>query len=72
MLNEVKKIASHKQKTFLWLGVWEKNDRAIEFYQNHGFSKFGTHPYYIGEDKQTDWLMRFEMNDTGLKLQQYD
>lgn len=60
-LNEVKKIAFRKQKTFIWLGVWEKNQRAIEFYQRHGFSKFGTHPYYVGKDKQTDWLMRFDI-----------
>lgn len=58
MLEEVKKIASCKQKSFLWLGVWEKNSNAIKFYQKHDFSKFGTHPYYIGKDKQTDWLMR--------------
>ncbi len=62
MLDEAKKIASLKRKTFIWLGVWEKNSKAIEFYQNHGFSKFGTHPYYIGKDKQTDWLMRFEQD----------
>lgn len=61
MLDEVKKIASQKAKIFLWLGVWEKNPDAIRFYQKHGFSKFGTHPYYIGKDKQTDWLMRFDL-----------
>ncbi|WP_373518182.1 GNAT family N-acetyltransferase [Pricia sp.] len=71
MLKEVKKIASHKQKTFLWLGVWEKNAKAIKFYQNHGFTKFGTHPYYIGKDKQTDWLMRLEVKSIGPKHQLY-
>lgn len=62
MLDEVKRIASHKKKKFLWLGVWENNVGAIRFYQNHGFSQFGTHPYYIGKDEQTDWLMRFELD----------
>ncbi|NNE76108.1 MAG: GNAT family N-acetyltransferase [Pricia sp.] len=61
MMDEVKKIAADKQKKFLWLGVWEKNRRAIEFYSKQGFFKFGTHPYYIGKDKQTDWLMRFDI-----------
>ncbi|MGB6150388.1 MAG: GNAT family N-acetyltransferase [Pricia sp.] len=65
MLNEVKKIASAKKKRFLWLGVWENNRKAIQFYRKHGFSKFGTHPYYVGNDKQTDWLMRFELNVIG-------
>ena len=47
-------------KSFLWLGVWEKNPRAIAFYERNGFYKFGTHPYFIGNDEQTDWLMRFD------------
>ncbi|WP_149273893.1 GNAT family N-acetyltransferase [Pareuzebyella sediminis] len=60
-LNEIKKIALRRRKKFIWLGVWEKNFRAIEFYRRHGFSKFGVHPYYVGNDKQTDWLMRFNV-----------
>ncbi len=67
LLNEAKKIASLKKKSFLWLGVWEKNVSAIRFYQNHGFSKFGTHPYYIGKDEQTDWLMRVELTSISEK-----
>jgi len=42
----------------LWLGVWQKNESAVRFYERHGFIKFGTHPYFIGKDKQTDWLMK--------------
>lgn len=61
ILNEVKKIAYEKQGLFLWLGVWEHNVKAIKFYKKHGFSKFGTHPYYVGKDKQTDWMMRFDL-----------
>ncbi|UWX55051.1 GNAT family N-acetyltransferase [Maribacter litopenaei] len=53
------KVESDK-KSFMWLGVWEKNPRAIAFYERHGFYKFGSHPYYIGNDKQTDWLMRYD------------
>ena len=61
ILNKVKRLAVEAGKSFLWLGVWEKNTRAIKFYEKHGFVKFGTHPYYIGSDKQTDWLMRFDL-----------
>ncbi|WP_394747921.1 GNAT family N-acetyltransferase [Spongiimicrobium salis] len=61
ILNEVKKITIEKKKAYLWLGVWEHNTAAIRFYEKHGFSKFGTHPYYLGKDKQTDWLMRFDI-----------
>ena len=61
MLQQVKKLASQSIKTFLWLGVWEHNKAAIKFYEINGFSKFGMHPYYIGKDKQMDWLMRFDL-----------
>ena len=61
MLNQIKLMAVSMNKSYLWLGVWEKNIKAIKFYQKHGFSKFDRHPYFIGKDKQMDWLMRFEL-----------
>ena len=60
ILDWIKDWVKGNEKSFLWLGVWEKNPRAIAFYERHGFYKFGTHPYFIGEDEQTDWLMRFD------------
>jgi ribosomal protein S18 acetylase RimI-like enzyme len=62
ILQKVKSMAKAHEKAYLWLGVWEKNERAIQFYQRQGFQKIGTHPYFIGTDKQTDWLMRFELS----------
>lgn len=61
MLQYVKQLAFKTKKYFLWLGVWEHNNEAINFYEREGFSKFGMHPYYIGKDKQMDWLMRFDL-----------
>ncbi len=61
MMKKVKSMVDIQQKSFLWLGVWEHNKEAIKFYQRHGFYQFGTHPYFIGKDKQTDWLMRFDL-----------
>ena len=61
MLYEAIALAIKKGKTFIWLGVWQNNKEAIRFYEKHGFVKFGTHPYYIGKDKQTDWLMRLDL-----------
>ena len=63
MLQEAFKLASQQNKNYIWLGVWERNRAAIRFYQKHGFSKFDTHPYYIGRDKQIDWLMRFDLSN---------
>ncbi|MEB3287963.1 MAG: N-acetyltransferase [Vampirovibrionales bacterium] len=43
----------------IWLGVWEKNARALAFYEKHGFEKVGSHLFAMGSDTQTDhWLMR--------------
>jgi len=61
ILDEVKQIGLQKDKSYLWLGVWQENHNAIRFYEKHGFVKFDTHPYYIGNDKQTDWLMRLDL-----------
>jgi len=60
MLFEIFKIVKSNNVSFLWLGVWEKNRAAIKFYQRYNFKKFDTHFYYIGNDKQTDWLMKLD------------
>ena len=60
-ITQIIKIAYEKEKQYIWLGVWERNLDAIRFYQTHGFIKFDKHPFYIGEDKQIDWLMRKEL-----------
>lgn len=61
MLFKTIEIAKEKQVSFLWLGVWEKNIDAIRFYERYGFKKFDTHFYNIGNDKQTDWLMKLNL-----------
>jgi ribosomal protein S18 acetylase RimI-like enzyme len=45
-------------KEIIWLGVWEHNPRAIQFYQKWGFEKFGEHKFILGKDVQNDWLMK--------------
>ena len=62
MLYKTIAIAKTKKASFLWLGVWEKNKEAIKFYERYGFKKFMTHPYLIGKDKQTDWLMKLVLH----------
>ncbi|BDW92472.1 N-acetyltransferase [Flagellimonas marinaquae] len=61
MLKRITEKAKEMHKQYIWLGVWEHNPKAIRFYQNHGFVKFGEHPYFIGTDEQTDWLLRLEI-----------
>ncbi len=54
--------AQKKQASFIWLGVWEGNQRAIQFYKKNGFVEFGQHLFKLGEDEQTDILMKRVMN----------
>jgi ribosomal protein S18 acetylase RimI-like enzyme len=42
----------------IWLGVWEHNLRAQEFYRKWNFHEVGTHVFQLGEDAQTDLLMQ--------------
>ena len=41
----------------LWLGVWERNERAKAFYRKCGFTDVGAHVYMVGADAQTDRIM---------------
>lgn len=61
ILGQVISIAKAKNRLYVWLGVWEHNPKAIKFYQRLGFYKFGNHPYFIGKDEQTDWLLRLDI-----------
>ena len=51
-------LAKERNAEYVWLGVWEKNPRAIRFYEKNGFVAFGTHIFKMGDDEQTDIMMR--------------
>ena len=43
----------------VWLGVWERNKRAIAFYRKMGFEPFGYHYFQFGSERQRDfWMQR--------------
>lgn len=50
-------IAKEKNKKNMWLGVWEKNEKAIRFYQAMGFELYGAHSFFMGDEEQTDLTM---------------
>ncbi len=54
-------VAKEKGKEIIWLGVWEKNIRAIDFYKKWGFEKFDVSDFLLGDDLQCDWLMKKEL-----------
>jgi ribosomal protein S18 acetylase RimI-like enzyme len=41
----------------IWLGVWERNARALSFYRRFGFVECGDHEFVVGSDRQRDILM---------------
>ena len=41
----------------MWLGVWERNHRAIGFYTKCGFRDVGSHEFVLGSDVQRDRVM---------------
>lgn len=62
LLDEVKKIAQTTDVDSVWLGVWEENHRALRFYTKNGFVVFDKHVFMMGNDEQTDLLMRFRIS----------
>jgi len=51
-------IAKELRLKYIWLGVWEKNERALQFYKKNGFVEFDQHQFVLGEDVQNDILMK--------------
>ena len=41
----------------VWLGVWERNPKAIAFYRKCGFVEVGEHVFRVGSDPQRDIVM---------------
>ena len=54
--------ATRMQCDGIWLGVWGRNARAIEFYRKWGFSQMGTQPFVLGNDRQTDLILWLPLN----------
>ena len=62
LLQTAFRYAQAKGCTAVWLGVWEHNAQAIAFYQQWGFQIFGSHRFMMGNDPQTDLLMKREIS----------
>ena len=50
-------LATQRGCDVVWLDVWEKNFRALAFYQKWGFQVVGSQPFLLGDDLQNDFLM---------------
>ena len=50
--------------SYLWLGVWEENKRAVNFYKKNGFVVFDQHIFKFGPEDQTDLMMKLDLKQT--------
>ena len=57
LMDRVRTVARERGAKTLWLGVWERNDRARAFYVKCGFANVGEHIFLFGTDPQTDVVM---------------
>jgi diamine N-acetyltransferase len=57
-INKCLEIAKKEGYKLIWLGVWEKNINALEFYKKMGFEIFASHAFDFGGEIQSDFMMR--------------
>ena len=63
LMNYAIQKAKEMRKSYVWLGVWEKNTDAIDFYERLGFYEDGRHPFKMGDELQTDFIMKKVITD---------
>ncbi len=63
LYNKAIYVAKQKNADYVWLGVWEENLRAINFYMKNGFVEFDKHVFKLGNDEQTDIMMKLKLKD---------
>jgi ribosomal protein S18 acetylase RimI-like enzyme len=56
-MRAVEQVARDLGGRTLWLGVWERNPRAIAFYTKCGFVDVGAHAFFFGTEEQSDRVM---------------
>ena len=58
LIDEIILIAKKRNQKMIWLGVWQKNEKAVNFYKKIGFEIFGTTTFVLGNDPQEDFMMK--------------
>jgi len=58
LLDKAIEIAKQKKNTYIRHGVWEQNLKAIRFYNKNSFFEFDKHIFKLGNDDQTDLMMK--------------
>ncbi|MDI2090470.1 GNAT family N-acetyltransferase [Commensalibacter oyaizuii] len=61
LLQHAIQIGKQNSLHYIWLGVYEHNNKAIQFYKKNGFRSFDSHVFMVGNDKQIDILMKLDL-----------
>lgn len=62
LLDFAKIQAKNVGAAWLWLSVWQENPPALRFYERCGFEIFGTQTFWLGDEAQTDWLVKLKLS----------
>lgn len=57
LMAAVRRAAAALGARHVWLGVWERNPRAIAFYAKCGYVDVGYKIFHVGPDRQVDRVM---------------
>lgn len=58
MMEKCIELAKKKNINSIWLGVWQENIEAINFYKKWGFEIFGYKQFKIGNKVDDDFMMK--------------
>jgi len=61
LFDKTLELAKKAAVNYVWLGVWEENKSAIKFYEKNGMKAFSKHIFMLGNDPQTDIMMKIEL-----------
>ena len=56
LIQTAEEIARDLGVTGIWLGVWEQNQRALNFYSKMGFRHISQHSFFMADDEQIDLI----------------
>jgi diamine N-acetyltransferase len=66
LMNAAVATARESGADVLWLGVWQRNSRAVAFYEKHGFQVVGAQEFILGSDRQRDHVMARRLPSEGV------
>ncbi len=61
LMNVIKKMARDSLYQVIWLQIWQKNEKAVQFYRKSGFVVYETTVFNFYEEIHNDFLLRFDL-----------